>query len=179
MTNSPCYFHNNERTTMIWPTMFILRGLPGSGKSHLAQIISSAWKADISIVSADQYFTYAGQYIYNRRKLTQAHYHCLEKCKIFLSRKTRRTIVVDNTHSQRWEYVPYLQLAQLHEVAVYILEIPCADKAQARFYHSRNVHNVPLKTIYNMRRRWEPDPYAVMIKDNNDLYHILATQNPE
>lgn len=159
---------------MIWSTMFILRGLPGSGKSTLANKIVKSWNDDIYVVSADHYFTRTGKYIFDPQQLPQAHQACLEKCKRLLSRSRRYTIVIDNTNSQRWEYAPYLQLAQLHEVAVVILEIPCPDEPTLLHFHRRNIHRVPMKAMLRMRQNWQADPRAVIIQEAQDLYDILA-----
>jgi len=51
-------------------TMFLLRGLPGSGKSHLAH----EWKQpDDVILSADDYFRSGTGYIFRGDKVKEAH----------------------------------------------------------------------------------------------------------
>ena len=72
------------------PTVFIMRGLPGSGKSSLAQSIKTYYHTtyqhhnnntgNVSICSADNYFinSATNEYVFNIDKLPAAHLYCMQ-----------------------------------------------------------------------------------------------------
>jgi predicted kinase len=87
-------------------SLLILRGLPGSGKSSLAEIL------DIKAVCcADDYFVRDGKYLWNIDKLYAAHMWCERKCRRFM-KKQINLIVVTNTFTSARELRPYEDLAR-------------------------------------------------------------------
>jgi hypothetical protein len=52
-------------------------------------------------------------------------------------------VVVDNTHTQRWEYEQYEAAAAEAGYAVVIEELRCESAAAARRLGRRNTHGVP------------------------------------
>ena len=93
--------------------LILLRGLPGSGKSTLGDVILQ-WPGSnpADVLSADNFFTdEKGEYHFDVTKLKEAHNDCQLKCaermKLQLSR-----IVVANTFTQDWEMKPYFEMAE-------------------------------------------------------------------
>lgn len=128
-------------------TLFIVRGLPGSGKSALVARLGER------IVSADDFFMVKGRYEFNAADLPSAHAWCLAAARTEL---TWGDVAVANTFSQRWEMEPYLLLAAKRASRVFVLDLfdgGCTDEE----LFARNVHGVPLATIQAMRARWEHD----------------------
>lgn len=121
--------------------VIILRGIPGSGKSTYQR---THWPKAI-VCSADDYFLQEGErYVFNPARLGAAHNTCLRKFLRLTSHPIRHdVVVVDNTNIQLFEIAPYYAVANAlwHEVEVHTLI--CDPKIAA----SRNVHQVPLKTI--------------------------------
>ena len=139
-------------------TLIILRGLPGSGKSHICKI-NTMWTY---ICSADDYFMKNGQYEFNKNLLDQAHQYCFQKVKNGLD-LNENIIVVDNTNSTLKEYVKYKKIASYYNYNVIVIEIYCKNRDQAIMFASRNNHNVPIATILKMLARWEYDPEVILV----------------
>ena len=146
------------------PTVVILRGLPGSGKSFLAHCCTEALQnpAAVSICSADSYFMEGERYKFNPSSLPQAHSYCLE---LFLDAlgSGKELIVIDNTNSKLWEYRLYIYLCELLGHTYHILETPCPNELLSAKFCSRNVHNVDQLAISRMCQRWEVDERAVFV----------------
>lgn len=123
-------------------TLYIIRGLPGSGKTTLAKKL-----AGTNVCEADNYFTNdREEYNFDASKLSEAHYHCKVMCRLLMEEQ-EENIAVSNTSSMRWEFAEYVAMAQEHGYR--IVEITLTGDTYA------NTHNVPESTIEAMKTRWE------------------------
>jgi predicted kinase len=120
--------------------LFLIRGLPGSGKTTFANLLYA------KVYEADDYFWYAGKYRFDADKLSTAHMRCQENVARAMEDGAGR-IAVSNTFSQRWELLPYEELAHKHDYVV--TEITMSGPLR------QNVHGVPDDKIELMRNRWE------------------------
>lgn len=75
----------------------------------------------------------------------------------------RELIIVDNTHSQLWEYAPYVGAARVCGYRVRVIEIRIGDEETLRRVNARNRHGVSLKVAQAMLQRWERDPAAELV----------------
>src|SRR5581483_4813158 len=107
------------------PTVFIMRGVPGSGKSAVAEHIAGERKA---IASADHYFEKKGGYRFAKEQLGKAHDFCRERF-LELIKNKERCIVVDNTNVQRRDYLYYERTARQHGYAVVTVVVEELDPA--------------------------------------------------
>ena len=117
----------------------ILRGLPGSGKSHMARTIEGA-----VVCSTDDYFVdEAGHYKWARDKIHEVHKQCFLKFLRTLQEGTAQVVIVDNTNLLAWEIAPYYQLAESlgHQVVIVTIEAP------VELCKRRNVHQCPPEVI--------------------------------
>jgi adenylate kinase len=125
-------------------TLYIIRGLPGSGKTTLANKLVSPER----VREADTYFVNEfGDYIFDPEQLKYAHEWCLVEVLGMLQGHSREDCAVSNTFSRRWEYEKYEKYAELEGYDVQVIECH-GDWA--------NTHGVPAGAIKRMKERWEP-----------------------
>jgi hypothetical protein len=131
--------------------LFLIRGLAGSGKTRLSNLISRG-----GTFSTDQYFvTPSGEYVFDRTKLADAHQGCVDICSRGMQYGDS-PIAIANTFSCRWEMQPYFELAMLYGYNVTVIDLFDGGLTDEELLE-RNSHGVELDTIRNMRTRWEHD----------------------
>jgi predicted kinase len=128
-------------------TLYLLRGLPGAGKSTLASQLSD------SHFEADMYFTNEnGQYLFNPSEIKKAHAWCQSEVHtaMILNHTTgdNEKIVVSNTFTQGWEMEPYYKLAESYGYRVFSIIVE-------NRHGGENQHGVPEDKIEEMRVRFE------------------------
>mgnify|MGYP003611165776 CR=1 FL=1 len=122
--------------------LILIRGIPGSGKSTMAKVLS---KAGFKWFEADTYHLNSeGDYCFDRTKVKAAHSWCQSETRKAL--EAGNNVVVSNTFTQLWEMAPYFDMAKTLGIE------PNVYVAQGNW---KNVHNVPDDVIANMRNRWE------------------------
>jgi len=133
--------------------LFLLRGLPGSGKTTLAESLGGTH------LEADMYFiTINGEYEFDPSQLKYAHQWCQSECERamgwdehpeieFLSSGVSR-VVVSNTFTQEWEMTPYFELAEKYGYKTYSLIVE-------NRHGGVNEHGVPEDKLNIMRKRFE------------------------
>lgn len=150
--------------------VIIMRGLPGSGKTHYAQdlvVQRRKLKHSAAIVSADDFFNrwdkQTEKYIYefDPRKLGQAHAACMLKFITDLNDEYE-LVIVDNTNIRVWEFQHYVAAARALGYGVSIRlppgHYPDPDNMPLRYIKEcaqRNTHNVPFEAIVSMAAQWE------------------------
>lgn len=121
--------------------LYIIRGLPGSGKSELAERL-----APDSHYAADDYFVGKdGVYRFNKNYLTKAHQTCYKNVENAMMNGDE-VIAVANTFTTKAEYTNYIMLAE--KLGYRYCEIICKGEFQSR-------HDIPSKTVQNMVERFE------------------------
>lgn len=93
------------------PTVIVLRGVSGSGKTTFAKLLASQW--GYFVASADDYFTdIDGNYNFDASKLGDAHAFCRKNFQIALNNPLCRGIVVANTNTKESEFSFYENAAK-------------------------------------------------------------------
>jgi predicted kinase len=128
-------------------TLYLLRGLPGAGKSTLASQLS-----DVHF-EADMYFTNeSGQYFFNPSNLRKAHAWCRSAVEnaMILNHTSgiNERIVVSNTFTQGWEMEAYYEMAETYGYRVFSLIVE-------NRHGGKNIHGAPENKIEEMRVRFE------------------------
>jgi predicted kinase len=151
---------SNEDLLLSEKILVILRGLPGSGKSKLAEILNHKFGG--CVCSADKFFAMHNEYVFDKSKLDEAHNYCFTKVKSRME-SSKHMIIVDNVNSRQNEYAKYISLAHIYNYKIVILEIYCKDRNEAVKFSLRSMHSVPTKDILKMIARWETDDNAVIL----------------
>jgi predicted kinase len=139
----------NVKEEKIMKNLYIVRGLPGSGKSTFARSIAKSYQ----VFEADQYFMKKGKYNFDPTKLKDAH----NDCKNRVSRRMRKNlfnsiffsnIVVSNTFTQDWEMKFYRNIAKRYGYKVHTIVVE-------NRHGGMNVHGVPADKVQVMEDRFE------------------------
>jgi len=140
-------------------TAFLIKGLSGSGKSHLARRMSTGY-GPVDVCSADTYFLKRCKktgrplaYEFDASKLGEAHAQCLE---MFKASFRENCVAVANTFSCRWEMQPYIDHVANVGGNVVVIDLYDAGLTDCELAE-RNTHDVPRATISAMRARYEHD----------------------
>ena len=129
--------------------LYIVRGLPGSGKSTFSKSIAKSYQ----VFEADQYFMKNGKYKFNPTKLKEAH----NDCKNRVARRMRENlfnslffndIVVSNTFTQDWEMKFYRNIAKRYGYKVHTIVVE-------NRHEGVNIHGVPEDKLQVMEDRFE------------------------
>jgi len=178
--------------------IIILRGLPGSGKSSLANTLRmkpNSEDDDTVICSADSFFTNGAGLLNNRdkkrliaegvdiyshvfstTKLQDSHQYCWESFKHatdnLINRGTIRQVIVDNTNSRQSEYAKYVNYAIDKGLTFLILEITCPGPSQVSTFCQRSKHNVPQRACQLMFNRWDSDERAINLEPFTGKKHL-------
>ena len=126
----------------------ILRGVPGSGKSHYCKQYP-----DAVVCSADHYMLENGVYKFDPSKLAWAHKSCFTKFMDSVDEK-ESLIILDNTNIKKAWFRDYLDYAVKGGYDIEIIRVIC-DPIIA---HARNQHGVSLDKIKSWTRSLEDQP---------------------
>lgn len=132
------------------PTLFLVRGVPGAGKSTFANAI---WN-NYAVCEADKFFyDKEGNYNFDASKIKEAHEWCRNEVEIRMKdhkvyNQYYPEIVVSNTFTQDWEMKPYFDLAEKYGYRVVSLIIE-------NRHNGKNTHGVPDDKVQAMRDRFQ------------------------
>ena len=126
--------------------LFIVRGLPGSGKSTFAKTLGGTH------FETDNFFMVDGEYKFDVTKLKVAHEWCQNSVNtamiLNITTDLNNTIVVSNTFTQEWEMKPYFDMAETYGYRVFSLIVE-------NRHGGVNQHGVPEDKLEIMKNRFE------------------------
>jgi predicted kinase len=121
--------------------VFIVRGLPGAGKSTLSELI-----ADV-VISADDYaIDDKGNYKWNVSNSSDYHDQAREAFNKVVSQGVNR-IAVANTNSTDSEFRYYCQVAKKYNYQVFTLIVE-------NRHEGKSIHDVPSSVVLAMKKRF-------------------------
>lgn len=132
------------------PILYIMQGVPGSGKSTIAEFISSGitlleGECNCLVCSTDDYFvTGNGHYEFKFEKLDE--YHKMNFQRTCEHLKNGLSVIVDNTNILRKHAKPYVEFAVSLNIPVVFIRV------NGNFI---STHGVPQKTIDKMREQMQ------------------------
>ena len=126
--------------------LYIVRGVPGSGKSTFAKSLGGTH------FEADQFFMVDGKYNFDGSKLKEAHNWCQNIVNtamiLNLTAGLNKRIVVSNTFTQEWEMNDYYKMAE--ELGYMVFSLIVENR-----HGGKNIHGVPDDKLEVMKNRFE------------------------
>jgi predicted kinase len=129
--------------------LILVRGLPGSGKTTLSEIIlQHPSSRPPEVLSADDFFINdKGEYNFDGSKLKEAHNYCQFRCSERMRQQIIR-IVVANTFTEEWEMDIYFDMAKRYRYRVHTIVVE-------NRHGGENVHGVPENKLQQMKERFQ------------------------
>jgi predicted kinase len=122
--------------------LYIVRGIPGSGKSTFAKTLTE------NHVEADIYFLDDNSnYVFDITKIKDAHRWCQTIVEEWMESEQEK-ITVSNTFTQEWEMEVYFELSKKYGYKVFTIVVE-------NRHNGVNQHNVPEDKIQIMKDRFE------------------------
>jgi predicted kinase len=127
--------------------LILLRGLPGAGKSSLANILSENGKYPVFAI--DNYFTnkITGEYVFNFAENYLAYQQCESLCKQAIAQGITK-VFIDNTFTLDWELTPYFKLAAHYDYTLYVITVE-------KYHDNKNVHDISQEQLEKMAEKYK------------------------
>lgn len=123
--------------------IYIIRGVPGSGKTTEAKRMMDG-DPDLQHFEADMFFETKGEYNFNFAKIKEAHEWCQSQVHECL--KNGKSVIVSNTFVRKWEMEVYIKMAK---------ELGINYEIKRMIGGFQNVHGVPETIVERMRRDFQ------------------------
>lgn len=157
--------------------VFVLRGLPGCGKTTFAlqtKVYAHARRLETLICSSDDGFRSREGFRFRPDDLAGARAECLQTVRFALHRHVP-VVVVDDAHITAAEWTPILAEVRLHQIVFVNFLCPSMEWAEAQM--SRTFTH---RTQYD--RKWLAADYqafqAAQLPDHVDVFPIFNTWDP-
>lgn len=138
--------------------IYIMRGVPGSGKTRWCRSYMNALPVDkrVCYFSADRYMIDAsGKYDFKPERLSEVHNKCfMDYVSMFSVTDQLFAAFVDNTNLKVFEIAPYYRLAEVFGHEVEIIQF-LTDPFEAA---ARNSHGVLPAKVLEMHKGMEAIP---------------------
>jgi predicted kinase len=123
-------------------SLILLRGLPGSGKTTMANVLSEEGK--YPVFSVDDYFTQpeTGDYQFKFDENYLAYQLCENNTRLAMEREEKK-IILHNTFTLEWELKPYFEMASKFSYRVFVMTMENRHSGE-------NVHGVSKEQLEKM-----------------------------
>lgn len=122
--------------------MFILSGIPGGGKTTIAEMIAPG--IDATICCTDDFCMVDNKYQFDPQLANQRHQMNFDKAEQCC--KDEKNVIIANTNCNRRNYGKYEELAKKYGYTVFHIYL----KPNIKESIERNLHKVPVDTIKAM-----------------------------
>lgn len=123
--------------------LYLVRGLPGSGKSTFVKTMG------VPYYEADMYFVDSeGKYVFDPKNIKAAHLWCQNSVRSAMVLGVSNKIAVSNTFTQQWEIDPYIKMAKDHGYNIFSIVVE-------NRHGNPSVHGVPEQNMDAMEKRFE------------------------
>ena len=135
-------------------SLILLRGLPGSGKTTLAKVLSEGDK--YPVFSVDEYFTSeTGEYRFEFEKNHLAYRQCEDRTRAAMLHGDEK-IFLDNVFSLEWEMEPYFKMASEFNYRVFVMTLE-------NRHGSSNIHGLSDEQLQKMAAKYK----VVLLPEGN------------
>lgn len=127
--------------------LYLIRGVPGSGKTTLGNRLKEAGLVDY-VCSTDDYMVGPdSKYRFDAARLRECH----ERCRISTRNRLSKgwSVAVCNTFTRRWEMQSYIDMADDLNCTLYFI------RCEGDYV---NIHGVPEEKVAEMRARFADWP---------------------
>jgi predicted kinase len=127
-------------------SLILLRGLPGAGKTALAEALSE--NGTYPVFSVDSYFTNDdGSYDFRYGENHIAYKECARQAEAAM-KLGKPKIFLDNTFTMEWEMEPYFSLASQYGYRVFVVTVENRHKGV-------NVHGITEEQLLKMAEKYK------------------------
>lgn len=126
-------------------TLYLIRGVPGSGKSTFANQLKRSGLVEVVIEADDYFIDWQGHYKFDASQLRVAHEQSQYRVEEWLNEKLN--VAVSNTSTTEREVETYKKLAEKYKAN--FVSIIVENRHQGI-----NTHGVPEEKIQQMRQRF-------------------------